>query len=365
MTYLKRVDAELEQIRRDHRYREIGSDEQTFVADFSTNDYLGLATDSRMVEALRQAKRVGSGGSRLLGGRHREFRLLEEDVARWLGRERALLFSSGYLAALGAVQALSALTEVIYSDKLNHASLIDGIRASGLPREIYEHAELPQDQKRRGPALVVTESYFGMGGDEIDVPAIVGDLRADDVLLLDEAHALGVFGKQGSGLAHGLDDERVVVLGTLSKAIGAAGGFVAGPASVIDLLVNTARTFIYDTALPPPIAFTARVGVMLARNADDARALLFAKADRLRDGLSKIGLNVPTSRGPIVPVIFGSEEQALEAMQRCSERGIRAPAIRPPTVPAGTSRLRLSVRADHTDAQIDLLIESLACAVTS
>jgi 8-amino-7-oxononanoate synthase len=365
MTYLKRIDSELERIRAEHRYREIGSDEQTLVADFSTNDYLGLAIDSRMVEALRQAKRVGSGGSRLLGGRHREPRLLEEDLARWVGRGRALLFSSGYLAALGAVQVLSSLAEVIYSDSLNHASLIDGIRASGLPREIYAHADLPQNQARRGPALIITESYFGMDGDEVDVAAIVQGLRNDDVLLVDEAHALGVFGKEGAGFARDLDDERVIVLGTLSKAVGAAGGFVAGPAKVIDLLVNTARTFIYDTALPPPIAFAARVGVMLARNADDARTRLFAKADRLREGLQGIGLNVPPSRGPIVPVMFGSEERALEAMVHCAERGIRAPAIRPPTVPAGTSRLRLSVRADHTDAQIDLLIDSLACAVTS
>jgi 8-amino-7-oxononanoate synthase len=363
MTYVKRVAAELERIRAEHRYREIGSDEQTILADFSTNDYLGLAIDSRMVEALRQGKRVGSGGSRLLGGRHRELRLLEEDLARWLGRERALLFSSGYLAALGAVQVLSSLTDVIYSDSLNHASLIDGVRASGLEREIYAHGDLPQT--RRSPALIVTESYFGMDGDEVDVPAIVRDLRNDDVLLVDEAHALGVFGREGAAFARDLDDERVVVLGTLSKAVGAAGGFVAGPAKVIDLLVNTARTFIYDTALPPPVAFAARVGVMLARNADDARTRLFAKADRLRDGLRNIGLNVSPSRGPIVPVIFGSEERALEAMTRCAERGIRAPAIRPPTVPAGTSRLRLSVRADHTDAQIDLLIDSLACAVTS
>lgn len=365
MTYLKRVNAELERIRGEHHYREIGNDEQTLVVDFSTNDYLGLAIDSRMVEALRQAKRVGSGGSRLLGGRHRELRLLEEDLARWVGRERALLFSSGYLAALGAVQVLAQISEVIYSDKLNHASLIDGIRASGLAREVYSHANLPAKETRRGPALLVTESYFGMDGDEIDIPALVRSLRDDDVLLVDEAHALGVFGREGAGLARDLADERVIVLGTLSKAVGAAGGFIAGPAKVIDLLVNAARTFIFDTALPPPIAFAARVGVMLARNADDARARLFAKADRLRDGLRQVGLSVPPSRGPIVPVIFGNEERALEAMARCAERGIRAPAIRPPTVPAGTSRLRLSVRADHTDAQIDLLIDSLACAVTS
>ena len=365
MTYLKRVDDELTHIREQNRYREVGSDEETFAADFSTNDYLALSTDSRMIESLRVAKRVGSGGSRLLGGRNREHRLLEEDLARWTGRERALLFSSGYLAALGAVQVLSTLVSTIYSDALNHASLIDGIKVGGLPREIYEHAHVPPGEMRCSPALVVTESYFGMDGNEINVAAIVRELGADDILLVDEAHALGVFGREGAGLARELEDDRVVILGTLSKAVGAAGGFVAGPAKLVDLLVNTARTFIYDTALPPPIAFAARVGVMLARTADDARTLLFAKADRLREGLRTLGLAVPESRGPIVPVIFGSEEAALDAMRRCAERGVRAPAIRPPTVPAGTSRLRLSVRADHTDAQIDLLLDALVCAAIS
>jgi 8-amino-7-oxononanoate synthase len=370
LSYLQRIDAALAQIRAQDRYREI-STERPYVADFSTNDYLALATDSRMVEAMRHIKRVGAGGARLLGGRHREHMLLESDIARWLGRESALLFSSGYMAALGVIPVLASLVEAVYSDALNHACLIDGVRAAKVPREIFPHAKLPRKEERRHPALIVTESLFGMDGDTADLRALLAELHEDDVLLVDEAHALGVFGAEGGGLACGIADDRVVVLGTLSKAIGAAGGFVAGPAVLVDLLVNSARTFIFDTALPPAIAFAARVGIMLSKTADDRRARLFERSARLQAGLRELGLWHPNSagsepvEGPIVPVVVGDEARALDLMRRCAEAGINAPAIRPPTVPAGTSRLRLSVRSDHTEEQITLLLGQLACIAIS
>ncbi len=367
MSYLRQVENTLALIREHGRYREIEPQEPRYVADFSTNDYLALAADSRMVEAMRHVKRVGSGGARLLGGRHREHWLLETDIARWLGRERALLFSSGYLAALGAIQVLARFVDVIYSDTLNHACLIDGIRACRVPREIYPHAQLPPRAHRKGRALVVSESLFGMDGDTIDVAALVADLGDDDILLIDEAHALGVLGTEGAGLANAIADDRIVVLGTLGKAIGSGGGFIAGPNALIDLLVNAARTFIFDTALPPSIAFAARVGIMLARTADDRRARLFAKTARLRAGLRELGFASETRsvETPIVPILLGEEQRAMDLMQRCIERGVYAPAVRPPTVPPGTSRLRVSMRADHTDEQVDLLLEALACVVTS
>lgn len=361
MSYLQRVDAALAAIRAADRHREIPTDERKYVADFSSNDYLALATDSRMVEAMRHVKRVGAGGARLLGGRHREHALLETDIAKWLGRERALLFSSGYMAALGAISVLARFVDVIYSDALNHACLIDGIRSAKVPREIFPHAQLPPKAQRRHPALIVSESLFGMDGDTVDPHAILAELHDDDIFLIDEAHALGIFGPQGAGLAYGIDDPRVIVLGTLSKAVGAAGGFIAGPAQLVDLLINSARTFIFDSALPPAIAFAARVGIMLARTADDRRARLLSKAAQLRDGLRALGLPALDGPTPVVPIIVGDEHRALDLMQRCSERGINAPAIRPPTVPAGTSRLRVSIRADHTDEQIGLLLEQLAC----
>ena len=346
MSYVDRVRAELHRIQDANRYRTIPEDRKWF-ADFSTNDYLGLAADSRMAEAMRYVKRAGSGGARLLGGAHREHTLLEQDLASWLGRERALLFSSGYLAALGVTQVLGRFADVIYSDELNHASLIDGIRASGKPRAIFPHLELPPRERRRSPALIVTESLFGMDGDLAPLEAYLRDLNERDILLVDDAHAVGILGERSAGLAAALQDDRVVVLGTLGKAIGASGGFIAGNGALIELLINSARTFIFDTAIPPALAFAARVGVMLAKSAEDRRARLFANARKL------------DADTPIVPVVVGSEARALEFMQVARERSVNAPAIRPPTVPEGGCRLRISVRADHTNEQIDLLLECL------
>lgn len=365
MTYLARVDAELERIAREGRLRVLEPEEPRVFADFSSNDYLGLAKDSRMVEAVKHVKRVGAGGARLLGGRLRDHFALEQEIAKFLGRERALLFSSGYMAALGALPVLARLVESAYSDRLNHASLIDGLRLSRTPRTIYPHVALPPRPVRQSPALIVTESLFGMDGDTVDVASIVDDLSDGDVLLLDEAHALGVTGPSGAGLAYGVDDPRIVVMGTLSKSFGAAGGFIAGPARLIDLLVNTARTFIFDTAMPAPIAFAARVGVMLAQTNDELRVRLHGKVRRLRDGLRAMGLPASDGPSPIVPVVLGDERRALEVAAECLKRGIYVPAVRPPTVPPGTSRLRISVRADHTDEQIDALIEALQCTVIS
>lgn len=359
MTYLADAREELERITRARLYRRLPPDEPRYVADFSSNDYLALAADSRMVEALRHAKRVGSGGARLLGGRHREHFLLEQDLAQWLGRERALLFSSGYMGALGAIPVLARFADVIYSDALNHACLIDGIRSARVPCKVYAHGHVPRGAERSGRSLIVTESLFGMDGDVVDIAKILEGMGEQDMLLVDEAHALGVMGDEGRGLAGTFPDERIVVLGTLGKAIGSAGGFIAGPAALIELLVNTARTFIFDTAPPPAIAFASRVGILLARGAADRRSTLGARVNRLKNGLLRLGYDVPPAHAPIIPILTGDESSALALMERCLQRGIYAPAIRPPTVPPGSSRLRISVRADHTDEQIDLLLERL------
>ncbi len=358
MTYLNRIEAALDEIRAESRYRELPTRQLSGVIDFSSNDYLGLATDAQVVEALKHATRVGSGGARLLSGRHREHSLLEQELAGWLGRERALLFSSGYHAALGAIPVLAVLAGSILSDERNHASLIDGIRLARRRHAIYPHATIPAT--REGSALIVSESIFSMDGDAIDPAALLARLRDDDVLLVDEAHALGVVGREGAGLARELDDPRVVVLGTLSKALGVHGGFIAGPALVIELLVNRARTFIFDTALPPALALAARIALLLARNGDGRRERLHANAARLREGLHQ-----PHGIGGIVPLVLGSEERALGVAELLSQRRIVAPAIRPPTVPPGTSRLRFSVRTDHEASQIDFLLEELRrCIVT-
>jgi len=366
LTYLDRASVLLSAIRAQGRYRQVRTRGLTGVLDFSSNDYLALATHPQVVEALHRASRVGAGGARLLGGAYREQSLLEEELAAWLGRERALLFSSGYLAALGAIAVLSRTVDYIYSDRLNHASLIDGIRGTKVERFIYDHATFPFRDQRRGNALIVTESIFGMDGDTVNLESMLAHMGDGDVILVDEAHALGVTGECGAGRARALDDRRVVILGTLSKAFGGLGGFIAGPAVLIDLLVNEARTFIFDTALPPALALAARVALALIRDGDDARAQLHDNASHLREGLRALGFPAVDGPSPIVPVVLGSEDRAVE-IARCLE-GVRihAPAIRPPTVPKGTSRLRLSVRSDQRHEHIDLLIRGLAkCIATS
>lgn len=357
--YLREAGAILARIRREGRYRNVATHADDGAIDFVSNDYLGLATEPQVVAALKHATRVGSGGARLLGGRHREHSLLEDELAQWLGRERALLFSSGYHAAVGAIPVLSETVESIYSDERNHASLIDGIRLARVPRAIYPHARLPALASRTPGALVVSESIFSMDGDAVDPRVLLGELGAGDALFVDEAHALGIVGSEGAGLARGLNDPRVLVMGTLSKAIGAHGGFVAGPSQAIELLVNLSRSFVFDTALPPAIALAARVALVLVRRGDDRRARLAANAMRLRAGLRELGFDAPDGVSPIVPVVLGPEARALEVARGLRDAKINAPAIRPPTVPAGSSRLRFSMRADHTPEQIDLVLREL------
>ncbi|MBV8116815.1 MAG: 8-amino-7-oxononanoate synthase [Candidatus Eremiobacteraeota bacterium] len=359
MTYLDGVSQTLDRIRVEGRYRTLETHQLSGAIDFSSNDYLGLATNPQVLQAFRHATRVGSGGSRLLGGRHREHSLLEEELAAWLGRERALIFSSGYLAALGAIPVLGRMVKAIYSDALNHASLIDGVRMSHAERVVYPHAELPARSERIDGALIVTESIFSMDGDTVDVRALVEGMGRNDVLLVDEAHALGVAGPHGSGIASEIDDSRAVVMGTLSKAFGCQGGFVAGPAALIELLVNTARSFIFDTALPPAIALAARVALVQLRNGDEARKRLHENVQRTRDGLASLGFVVAGGPAPIVPVVLGAESRAVNVSKALMAKKLYVPAIRPPTVPPGTSRLRISLRADHISEQIDLLIEGI------
>ena len=229
-----------------------------------------------------------------------------------------------------------------------------------LERNVVPHGGLAAARTDARPALLVAESVFGMDGSAVPPAAYAAAMRPGDVLLVDEAHALGVAGEHGSGLAPALRDERVVVIGTLSKALGASGGFVAGPADVIELLVNTARTFIFDTAMPAAIASAAACALQIVRSAegDALRVQVHARASRVRDELRACGYDVRGDDGPIVPVVLGSEVAALQLARVLEERGIYAPAIRPPTVPPGTSRLRIVVRADHSDADIDLLLRA-------
>jgi 8-amino-7-oxononanoate synthase len=366
MSYLDRIARSLDEVRAKRLYRVVESHQPTNVIDFASNDYLALSSEPQVLQAFRHATRVGSGGARLLGGRHREHSLFEEEVAAWLGRERALLFSSGYLAALGTIPVLAGCTNAIYSDRLNHASLIDGMRLTRISRFVYDHAKLPPKAQREPGALIVTESIFSMDGDAVDLAAILADMHDDDVLLVDEAHAIGLVGPQGAGLAHALHDPRVIVMGTLSKSLGALGGFIAGPSALIELLVNTARTFIFDTALPPAVALAARVALSIVKRDDERRATLHQNVAYLRAGLAHLGFPTISDPSPIVPVVLGDEDRAVAVANELAKRRLYVPAIRPPTVPAGTSRLRFSLRSNHIREHIDLAIRGIeACIATS
>jgi 8-amino-7-oxononanoate synthase len=330
--------------------------------DFSTNDYLGLARDQRVIRAFGDTGRAGSTGARLLSGAAPDHRLLERELASYVGRDDALLFSSGYLAAAGAIAALAPYFDVVYSDAQNHACLIDGIRLARAEKIVYPHLRPPDLASDARAKLVVTESLFGMDGDRADLASVLAALGPNDLLLVDEAHALGVEGPGGAGLCASLADPRVVVVGTLSKAFAAAGGFVAAPAIAVDFLANAARTFIFDTALPPGTAAGALASVRIARasDGDTARARLAANVARTHDSLVALRfLRADTAASHVVSIVFGDAASALDVQARLLEHGVLAPAIRPPTVAPGTSRIRVSLTAAHGDADLGALISAL------
>ena len=330
--------------------------------DFSSNDYLGLSEAAALREAMCAARSVGSGGSRLLAGAHPEHEALELGIAAFVGRERALLFSSGYMAAMGAVHTLSRLVTTAYSDEFNHACVIDALRLTRMQRIVYPHLSLPR-RVDDSPAMVVTESVFGMTGERADIGTIVDALGPRDVLLVDEARAVGVSGPRGAGLAAAYGDPRIVVVGTLSKAFGCSGGFVAGPEAFIELLLNTARTFMFDTSMPPPLAAAAHAALRRIVDGDDLRAAVQARVAQLEDRLMKLGLIDVRNGSIIVPILLGDAARAVRIADRMDARGVLAPAIRPPTVPMNTSRLRLSVRANHRACDVDRLCDALVEAL--
>jgi 8-amino-7-oxononanoate synthase len=347
---------------------------------FCSNDYLGLAGHPALAAAAAVAaaeQGFGASAARLVSGDLPAHRALEDRLAAFLGREAALLFPTGYQTNLGVLTALAGPEDVIVSDALNHASLIDGCRLSRARVEIYPHADAAAAARLLDGApgarrrLLVTESIFSMDGDAAPLAALAEVAAARDaVLIVDEAHAFGVLGPGGRGLAAAAGVAPDVLIGTLGKAIGAAGGFVAGPRLVRDFLVNTARTFIFTTAIPPPVAAaaTAALDLVAGPEGEARRALLAARsawlAERL-DTLPHISLPgfVPFPGSPILPFVLGTEARALQVSAELGRRGIFVPAIRPPTVPRGTARLRVTLSAAHEPEQLAQLAEALAQAV--
>ena len=345
------------------------------LVSFASNDYLGLASHPEIIAAAAEAaarEGFGAGAARLVTGDLPAHRALERDLAVYLRRPTALLFPTGYQANVGVVTALAGPSDLIVSDALNHASLIDGCRLSRATVAVYAHADpaaAAAALARPGPfrrRIMITESLFSMDGDAAPLAALA-ELAAvhDAILIVDEAHALGVLGPSGRGLCAQAGIDADVIVGTLGKAFGSAGGFVTGSAQLRDYLINRARTFIFTTAAPPPVAAAARAGVRLAAGPDgDARrARLAANRGRLLRSIGpKLNL-VDRPGGPIVPIVLGADARALAVAGRLRERGILIPAIRPPTVPEGTARLRLTLSSEHTDEEINAVATALTAAL--
>ncbi len=341
---------------------------------FCSNDYLGLAAHPALREAAARSLAttgVGAGSARLVAGAYPEHRALEAALATWLATPAALLFPTGYQANVGLITALAGPDDLLVSDAANHASLIDGCRLSRARIAIYPHGDVsaahaalatPGPFRRR---FLITESLFSMDGDTAPLTELAAAARATDAaLLVDEAHALGVLGPAGAGLAAAARIRPFATVGTLGKALGAAGGFVAGDQVLIDTLVNRARTFIFTTAAPPSIAAAALAGLELARGpeGDERRRALAQNIRLLQSTLPGRRHQPPGPSGPspIVPILLGTPAAAVAVALALHERGFFVPAIRPPTVPEGTARLRVTLSAAHTEADVTALAAALA-----
>jgi glycine C-acetyltransferase/8-amino-7-oxononanoate synthase len=339
-----------------------------------SNNYLGLADHPRVREAAAEAAMrygAGSGASRLISGNMTIHRRLEEQLCDFKGAEACLLFGSGFLANAGVVSALAREGDVVFSDALNHASIIDGCRLSRADTFVYDHCDVDhlewglRQAEGRG-ALIVTDGVFSMDGDTAPLSEIVElAQRYDARVMVDEAHGIGCVGPGGRGLvAHcGLEQEVDVVVGTLGKALGSYGAYVLCGATMAKYLINTARTLIFSTALPPPAVAAAAAALELLREQPRRVEKLQRNARTLREALAAGGMSTPGGDTPIVPLIVGDAEAAVAASERALERGIFAQAIRPPTVPAGTSRLRLALMASHTKSELREASSVLAAAV--
>lgn len=339
---------------------------------FCTNDYLGLTQDQRLIAAWKQAadeSGVGSGSAHLICGHRREHAELEETLAEWTGRERALLFSTGYMANLGVMQALLQRGELCVQDKLNHACLIDGAQLAGATLKRYPHADVDAAARQlqsheKECALIATDGVFSMDGDIAPLRELA-DLcsRESATLMVDDAHGLGVLGDDGAGsvVEAGLSERDVpVLMATLGKALGCSGAFVAGPAALIDGLIQFARTYIYTTAMPPALAAATRCAVALARTENWRRDKLNTLIRRFRHGAGQLGLPLMPSRTAIQPLLLGDAQRALEASRALEAQGLLVVAIRPPTVPQGQARLRITLSAAHEEAHVDQLLDALA-----
>lgn len=378
---MNRLSEELSRRRDARLYRErkvVSSPQQTeMVVDgqpmlvFCSNDYLGLANHPELISALQQAASeygVGSGAAHLINGHTAIHHALEEELAEFTGRPRALLFSTGYMANLGVITALLGRGDCLLEDRLNHASLVDAGQLSQAKVKRFQHADSESLERQiklceAEHRLIATDGVFSMDGDLAPLPELARIARHHNSwLMVDDAHGLGVLGEQGRGtLSHfGLSiDEVPILMGTLGKGFGTFGAFVAGSDDLIETLIQQSRSYIYTTAMPSAIAEATRVSLRIAQQENWRRERLVKLVARFRLAAEQIGLPLMASDTPIQPILAGSADQALSWSMALQEKGILVSAIRPPTVPEGRARLRLTFSANHTERQLDRLLDAL------
>lgn len=330
----------------------------------ASNSYLGLSVDPRVIASSKEALEkygTGSGGSRLVSGSSDLHRELEEKIADFKNTESAILFSSGYLANIGTISALVGPDDTVYSDELNHASIIDGCRLSKARLRIYKHLDpehldsLLSNDRGKGKKLVVTDTVFSMDGDLVDL-SILSEVcqRHGAMLMVDEAHATGVLGERGSGATeyYDVEDRVPVVMGTLSKAVGSLGGYIAGSRTLTDFIRNRVRSYIFDTSLPAPSLAASLKSIEIIECEKERRDHLWNIINKFKSGLEESGFEVLPSNSAIIPILTGDPEPTLRLAQEIRKEGVYTPAVRPPSVPPGKCRIRASLMSLHTEEHI-------------
>ena len=377
---MKDLQKELDERKAQHLYRcrriSEGAQQPEMVIDgksvinFCSNDYLGLANHEKVKQAFIngvKAYGAGSGAAHLVNGHSKAHHALEEELAEFTGYPRTLLFSTGYMANLGLAQALVGKGDTVLEDRLNHASLIDGGLLSGARFQRYAHSDTDQLEQKlaaaKGETLVLTDGVFSMDGDIANIPDIAQSCKKHEAwLMVDDAHGFGVLGEQGKGsLEHfQLTQKEVpIYMATLGKAVGTSGAFIAGSEALIETLIQKARPYIYTTATPPALAEATRASLKLIQTQPELREQLNDNINYFRNSTEHLNIKLSESQTAIQPLIIGDEEQALSMSQQLLEKGLLVTAIRPPTVPKGTARLRVTLSAAHTKNQIEQLIEAL------
>ncbi len=379
---MKYISDELEKIKKTGLYRELNIVEsaqgthleikgKTYLS-FCSNNYLGLANHPLVIKAVKDAVGKygwGAGASRLVSGNMKLHEVLEGEISRFKGKEASIVFPTGYMANIGTISSLVSKGDLVICDKLNHASIIDGCRLSGADFRVYPHCDMERlenilkKSSKYSRKLIVTDTVFSMDGDLAPLPDIVRIAQKYKAMVMaDEAHGTGVFGKKGRGVIEhfNLSEKVSIVMGTLSKAIGSLGGYVSGDEDLINFLRNRARPFMYTTALPPAVCAASIAGINLIQNDPSLRTSLWNNVRYLKKELDLLNFNVITSESPIIPILIGDARKAVDVSALLYKKGILIPAIRPPTVPAKSSRLRMTVMSTHTREDMERLLDVLS-----